>query len=36
MADLIHVSLFVVLAVNGLVLVLAVGHSINRRDDGEP
>jgi hypothetical protein len=34
-ADLFYLSLFAILAVNGLVLILAVGHAINSFDDGE-
>jgi len=35
MADLFYLSLFAILVVNGLVLILAVGHAINSYDDCE-
>jgi hypothetical protein len=35
MADFFYMSLFAILAVNGFVLVLAVGKAINSRDDCE-
>jgi hypothetical protein len=32
MAELVYVSVFAILAVNGIVLALAIAHAINRRE----